>query len=53
MLNDHEDDIDTFKEQANEGRDSALKKFASQSVPKLEQHLAMAKQNEEKLESLK
>lgn len=53
MVDDHQEDIDTFKEQAEDGKDPALKQFASQSVPKLEQHLAMAKQIEEKLESRK
>lgn len=53
VVNDHEEDIDTFKEQAEDGKDSSLKQFAFQSVPKLEQHLAMAKQIEEKLESRK
>ena len=51
MVDDHEEDIDTFKEQAEDGQDPALKQFASQTVPKLEQHLAMAKQIEEKLKS--
>lgn len=51
MVDDHEEDIDTFKEQAEDGKDPALKQFASQTVPKLEQHLSMAKQIEEKLES--
>jgi putative membrane protein len=49
MVDDHQEDIDVFKEQAEEGRDPALKQFASTTVPKLEKHLQKAKQIEQKV----
>jgi len=51
MVDDHQEDIDTFKEQADDGKDPGLKQFASQTVPKLEHHLQMAKQISEKVSS--
>ncbi|KJS30990.1 MAG: hypothetical protein VR64_12945 [Desulfatitalea sp. BRH_c12] len=49
MVDDHQEDIDVFKEQAEDGRDPALKQFASTTVPKLEKHLQKAKQIEQKM----
>ncbi len=43
MVEDHEDDIDEFKKEADEGKDADLKSWASGKVPTLEHHLEMAK----------
>lgn len=39
MVEDHQKDIAEFKKQANEGKESALKSFASKTLPTLEHHL--------------
>lgn len=43
MVDDHEDDIDAFKKQAEKGNDAELKQFAAGKVPTLEKHHAEAK----------
>jgi putative membrane protein len=43
MVDDHEDDIDAFKKEANDGKDADLKAWAAGKVPTLEHHLEMAK----------
>lgn len=43
MVSDHEDDIDAFKKEANDGKDADLKNWASGKIPTLEHHLEMAK----------
>jgi putative membrane protein len=42
MLEDHKKDVAEFKKEANSGKDSAVKSFASATLPKLEEHLRMA-----------
>lgn len=42
MVSDHKEDISDFKKEANSGRDSDLKNFASQTLPTLQEHLQMA-----------
>jgi len=42
MVDDHKDDIDEFKKQADKGKDPDLKSWAAGKVPVLEHHLAMA-----------
>jgi putative membrane protein len=44
MVNDHVKDVSEFKREANSGRDSQVKSFASSTLPTLEEHLQQAKQ---------
>jgi putative membrane protein len=44
MVNDHVKDVNEFKREANSGRDSQVKSFASSTLPTLEEHLQHAKQ---------
>jgi len=37
-------DVNEFKREANAGRDSQVKSFASSTLPTLEEHLQQAKQ---------
>ncbi len=41
MVEDHKEDIDAFKKQAEKGNDSTLKAWAAGKIPTLEQHLKM------------
>jgi putative membrane protein len=42
MVDDHKEDIDEFKKQAEKGKDGDLKNWAAGKVPVLEHHLMMA-----------
>ncbi len=42
MVKDHKEDIEAFREQANEGKDTALRNWAASKLPTLEHHLAEA-----------
>jgi putative membrane protein len=42
MVDDHKHDVAEFKKEANSGRDSDIKGFASKTLPTLEQHLQLA-----------
>ncbi len=42
MLRDHKKDVAAFKTESNSGRDAAVKAFASQTLPTLEDHLKEA-----------
>lgn len=44
MVRDHEHDVAAFRREANYGKDPAIKNFASQTLPTLEQHLRLAPQ---------
>jgi len=44
MVRDHEADIAAFRREANDGKDATLKKFASETLPTLEDHLKQARQ---------
>jgi len=44
MVKDHENDISDFKQEASSGRNAAIKNFASQTLPTLEDHLKMARE---------
>ncbi len=44
MVKDHEADIAEFRKEAENGKDPAVKAWAQQTLPTLEQHLSMAKQ---------
>ena len=43
-VKDHEDAIKLFQDEQQNGKDADLKSFAAQTLPKLQQHLALAKQ---------
>jgi putative membrane protein len=45
MLNDHQKDVAAFKKEASGGRDPDVKAFAAKTLPTLESHLQMVKQN--------
>lgn len=42
MVSDHKDDIKKFQNAADKGKDADLKKFASQTLPTLKEHLQLA-----------
>ncbi|MGB9066929.1 MAG: DUF4142 domain-containing protein [Candidatus Acidiferrales bacterium] len=42
MLRDHRNDVAEFRDEASDGKDAALKNFASQTLPTLETHLKLA-----------
>ncbi|WP_437658112.1 DUF4142 domain-containing protein [Sorangium sp. So ce1182] len=44
MVDDHEDDVEEFEEAAKEVKDADLKGFAAATLPKLREHLALARQ---------
>ena len=43
MVEDHEDDVDAFEKEANDGNDADIKNWASGKVATLRHHLEMAK----------
>jgi putative membrane protein len=49
MLSDHETDVAAFQEQATSGTDSDIKSFASKTLPTLQAHEDMARQDLNKL----
>lgn len=49
MVKDHKEDIGKFSKQAQKGDNPQLKSFASNTLPKLEEHLAMAKSIQERM----
>ena len=53
MVEDHEDDIEEFEEQAKNGKDAELKTWASGKVATLRHHLEMAKSTQEILKNQK
>lgn len=42
MVKDHKEDVELFRKQAAQGQDADLKRFASETLPVLEQHLQLA-----------
>jgi len=50
MVEDHKEDIDAFKKQAEKGNDSDLKAWAETKIPTLEHHLAMAETVEKEVD---
>jgi putative membrane protein len=44
MVNDHVKDIAAFKREAADGKNDAVKSFASETLPTLQMHLKMARQ---------
>lgn len=53
MVKDHQDDIDDFKKEAENGDDPDLKAWAAGKITALEQHLAMARQTEQAVDNQK
>jgi putative membrane protein len=49
MLSDHRKDIAEFHKEANNGKDSSLKQFASNTLPTLEEHLQLAESTANKV----
>jgi len=43
MVKDHEEDVAEFKREASDGTNPALKHFAAQTLPTLEDHLKEAR----------
>jgi putative membrane protein len=46
MVKDHKHDLAAFKQEAKDGRDPAVKEFASKTLPTLEEHLKLAQDAE-------
>ncbi len=44
MVKDHTKDVNEFQNEANNGKDPDIKNFASETAPKLQEHLSMAQQ---------
>jgi putative membrane protein len=49
MVRDHQNDIAAFKQEASSGQNAAIKNFALQTLPTLEDHLKMAREMEQTL----
>jgi putative membrane protein len=43
MVKDHQKDVNSFEREANNGKDSNIKSFASETLPTLQEHLKMAR----------
>jgi putative membrane protein len=43
MVDDHEKDVDKFRKQSENGKDSEIKAFAAKTLPVLQMHLDSAK----------
>jgi putative membrane protein len=51
MVDDHKEDIEKFQQEADKGKDPAVKKFAKDHLPILKKHLALAEQTQKQLSS--
>jgi putative membrane protein len=49
MVKDHEMDVKEFERESQSGSDSAIKNFAAQTLPTLQEHLRMIKDIESKM----
>jgi putative membrane protein len=47
MVKDHQQDLQAFEREANRGHDAAIRGFASETVPMIQQHLEQAKEMRE------
>ena len=52
MTDDHQKDLDKYKEAAKDLKDAELKAFAIKTIPVLEKHHSMAKMNEDHAEKM-
>ena len=50
MVKDHEKDLAEFKDEANNGSDPDVKKFADDTAKMVQEHLDLAKQTQSKLQ---
>jgi putative membrane protein len=51
MLKDHEHDVAAFKEEVKDGKNQNIKNWTSQTLPVLEEHLKLARQMYDRVES--
>ena len=51
MVKDHEHDVAAFRQEAENGQKQPIKNFASNTLPVLEHHLALARQMNQELQS--
>ena len=51
MVSDHKDDVKKFQNEADKGKDPDLKKFASQTLPTLKEHLQLAESTADAVKS--
>ena len=49
MISEHKDDVKAFEHQSKDGKDPALRLFATSTLPVLQEHLTMARQTQERL----
>jgi putative membrane protein len=49
MVDDHEEDIEKFQQEADKGKDPDLKRFAKEHVPILKKHLELAEQTRKQI----
>ncbi len=49
MVDDHKEDIDAFRDEANNGNDPDIKAFASKTLPTLEEHQSMINAIQDKM----
>ncbi|HXW61365.1 MAG TPA: DUF4142 domain-containing protein [Candidatus Acidoferrales bacterium] len=49
MVRDHQDDVTAFKQEASSGQNAAIRNFALQTLPTLEDHLKMAREMQQTL----
>lgn len=53
MVSDHKKDVAAFRKEAKSGKDGDVKGFASQALPTLEEHLAMAQKTNDVVQGSK
>ena len=51
MVSDHKEDVKKFQNEADKGKDADLKKFASQTLPTLKEHLQLAESTADAVKS--
>jgi len=51
MVSDHKEDIKKFQNEADKGKDADVKKFASQTLPTLKEHLQLAESTADTVKS--
>ncbi len=51
MVSDHKEDVKKFQRVADKGKDSDLKKFSSQTLPTLKEHLQLAENTSREIKS--
>jgi putative membrane protein len=53
MVDDHKDDVKKFQKEADKGKDADVKKWASQTLPTLKEHLQLAQNTEKQVKASK